>query len=113
MTASLSEHLGPPPPSPLDPFLVTFLRWIEERPGGIAPAAQGPTVGIALDWQPAFGEAIFVSARARGLIEPVHGRGVATRNRWQLSARGRSWLANVEDVAALTTLDAAAEPLPG
>ena len=70
------ETLRPTPPSPLDPFLATFLRWIEERPGGCAPAGQGPTVGIALGWQPAFGEAIFVSARVRGLIEagPPPGR---------------------------------------
>jgi hypothetical protein len=106
------ESFRPSPPSPLDPFLATFLRWIDERPGGFAPASQGPTVGIALGWQPAFGEAIFVSARARGLIEPVHGRGAGTRNRWQLTARGRAWLSEVGVSAAMPSFAVVADDAP-
>ena len=112
MVTAFPETLRPTPPSPLDPFLATFLRWIEERPGGCAPAGQGPTVGIALGWQPAFGEAIFVSARVRGLIEPVHSRGAGTRNRWQLTVRGRSWLTEVGAVSTLPSFGTIVEDVP-
>lgn len=81
----------PTPASPLDPFLGPFLRQIDELTGGYAPTSQGARVAAALGWAPAFAEAVFVSARARGLVEPYRGGGVRGRARWGLSARGRAW----------------------
>lgn len=81
----------PCPASPLDPFLGPFLRQLDAQIGGYAPASHGARVAASLGWAPAFVEAVFVSARARGLIEPYRGGGARARARWALSARGRIW----------------------
>ena len=80
------------PPSPLDPFMGAFLRRVGVYQGGYAPTSHGPAVAEALDWPAAFADAVFTSARARGLVEPHRGRGGRARNRWRVSARGRAWL---------------------
>lgn len=91
----------PTPCSPLDPFLEPFLRHLDERTEGYAPAAHGVAAAAALGWPPAFVEAVFVSARARGLLEPYRDRGARGRARWALSARGRAWVEReAEDVGA-------------
>ena len=83
---------GPAPRSPLDPFLDPFLRAIGALPEGYAPASHGKRVAAALDVPPAFAEALFASARARGLLEPYRVRQARGRPRWRVSARGRRWL---------------------
>jgi hypothetical protein len=82
----------PTPRSPLDPYLESFLHEVQTMADGFAPASHGGKVAAALDWPPAFAEALFTSARARGLLEPYRARGMRGRTRWHLSARGRRWL---------------------
>lgn len=82
-----------PPGSPLDPFLNDFLRVIDDLAGGYAPTAHQRAVTSTLDWPNEFADAIFTSARARGMVETVRGPGTRGRSRWRLSARGRVWLA--------------------
>lgn len=81
-----------PPPSPLDGFLEAFLRQIRDLPDGYAPVSSARAIAASFDWPPAFAEALFTSARGRGLLEPYRARGARGRVRWQVSARGRKWL---------------------
>jgi hypothetical protein len=60
---------------------------------GYIPTTHGRKIAVALEWPSAFAEAIFTSARARGLVEPFPVRGQRGRSRWRLSARGRVWMA--------------------
>src|SRR5688500_18828898 len=80
------------PPSPLDDFLARFLRCLNRFPNGYSPIADAPRVADDCAIVPAFAEALFVSARTRGLIEPFRARGAKGRYRWQVSRRGSSWL---------------------
>lgn len=82
----------PTPPSPLDPFLEPFLQALADRAGGYAPTAHGAALAHSLGWPPAFAEAVFVSARSRGFLEPCRDRAARGRARWALSERGRAWL---------------------
>lgn len=101
----MTEHAGTESPtemplhSPLDPFLGLFLRRVGEYREGYAPTSHGVAVAAAFDWPPAFAEALFTSARVRGLVEPHRARGSRARNRWCVSARGTRWL----EVAAPST----------
>ncbi|MDQ3778977.1 MAG: hypothetical protein M3354_00300 [Chloroflexota bacterium] len=88
------------PPSPLDPFIGCFLREIEHFADGYAPFSHVMVVAEALDWPPAFAEAIFTSARVRGFVEPYRGPGHRKRSRWQLSGRGQAWLDRDANIAA-------------
>ena len=78
--------------SPLDPFLRPFLERVAAMEGGYSPTSHGPTVADALGWPPAFVEAVYTSARAQGLLEPVRTRGGRGRNRWSVSRHGAAWL---------------------
>lgn len=78
--------------SPLDPFLGSFLRELSELADGYSPTSHGGPVAARLDWAPAFVEAMFTSARARGLLEPYRAKGARGRARWRVSERGRTWL---------------------
>ncbi len=80
------------PPSSLDPFLGEFLRRVIDLTDGYAPLSHGRAIAEALDWPPAFVDALFTSARTRGLLEPFRARGTRGRNRWRVSARGRAWI---------------------
>jgi hypothetical protein len=103
----------PTPASPLDPFLGPFLRQIAELTGGYAPASHGARVAASLGWAPAFAEAVFVSARARGLVEPYRGGGARARARWGLSARGRAWADRpVDDLPGAATRDCLEDAAP-
>ena len=93
-----SANSPAPPPSPLDPFLGTFLRRVDGLPDGYAPVSHGRAIAATLDWSPAFVDALFTSARARGLVEPYRARGTRRRARWCVSARGRGWIAGAVDV---------------
>ena len=80
------------PPSPLDDFLARFLRCLTQLPDGFSPIADASQVANECALVPAFVEALFVSARTRGLIEPFRARGAKGRYRWQVSRRGSNWL---------------------
>jgi len=86
------EHSLPVPsrPSPLDPYLHPFLRYIQVIDRGYSPSAQAGVVAGALGWPVPFVETLFIAARARGLVEASWERG--NRSRWLVSARGLRWL---------------------
>jgi len=96
----------PSRPSPLDPFLGPFLKELGTLAEGYAPASHGPKVAETLDWPPAFCEAVFASARGRGLLEPYRARGARGRARWRLSSRGTVWL-SAQEMAAADAMDQA------
>jgi hypothetical protein len=79
-------------PSPLDPFLRTFLGWVSDRNGGFNPTQELPAIAEELDWQPAFVEVLFTAARSRGLLHPVSTRGSRSKVIWHISPRGAEWL---------------------
>ena len=93
-------------PSPLDPFLGPFLRELGTLAEGYAPASHGPKVAASLDWPPAFCEAVFASARGRGMLEPFRAKGARGRARWRVSNRGILWL-SAHEVAAADVRDRA------
>jgi hypothetical protein len=73
-------------PSPLDASLRRLLAYVQQLENGFTPGAQIAEVAHDLDVPEAFVEALFVSARTRGLLKPNHlGRG---RLRWTVSAIG-------------------------
>jgi hypothetical protein len=82
--------------SPLDAFLARFLACLVDRLDGFSPTVDGSVVAQAMEVQPAFIDALFVSARTRGLIEPFRAKNARGRYRWQVSTRGRAWLARRE-----------------
>lgn len=82
----------PQPASPLDGFLDRFLRGLEQLPDGFSPIADAERIADACSLTPAFVDALFVSARTRGLIEPFRSRSAKGRYRWKVSGRGKGWL---------------------
>jgi hypothetical protein len=73
-------------PSPLDPALRRLLEYVQTLDNGFTPGTQTTEVARELDVPEAFVEALFVSARTRGLLKPIYpGRG---RLRWTVSATG-------------------------
>jgi hypothetical protein len=79
--------------SPLDGYLVGFLDCLAALPDGFSPAGDAAAVAQRVDVLPEFVDALFVSARTRGLIEPFRSKNSRGRYRWQVSNRGRAWLA--------------------
>lgn len=82
-------------PSPLDASLRRLLAVIRDMSDGFALGAQTAEVARTLDVPDAFIEALFVSARTRGLLKPIYaGRG---RVRWTVSATGDRFLEHGEN----------------
>ena len=81
------------PPSPLDAYVGSFLHSLDQLPDGYSPAVDAASVAEACDVVPAFVEALFVSARTRGFIQPFRAKSAKGRYRWQVSSRGHKWLA--------------------
>ena len=79
--------------SPLEPYLTRFITYLQSLPSGFSLATDSEAAASACDVLPAFVETIFVSARARGLVENQRGRNARNRSRWQVSRAGRRWLA--------------------
>jgi hypothetical protein len=73
-------------PSPLDPFLAAFLKEIEARGGGYQPGPDTTAIAERLDMPRAFVEGLLTSARTRGLVKPMYGRG--NKVRWNVSPSG-------------------------
>jgi hypothetical protein len=88
--------------SPLDAFLARFLDSLAGLPDGFSPTVDAEVVAMHVDVLPAFVDALFVSARTRGLIEPFRSKNARGRYRWHVSSRGRAWLA-VHPVVPLPT----------
>lgn len=92
--------MEPPPPnsSPLDEQLRRFLNHVRELDAGFSPGRQSRDVASRLDIPEAFVEALFISARARGLLKPIpFNRG---RLRWSVSATGERFLQGASSAAA-------------
>lgn len=88
-------HPSPPSPSPLDDGLNLFLRHVRDIESGFNPGSQSDEAAAILDIPEAFVEALFTSARARGLVKPIpSGRG---RLRWTISAMGERFLEAAAD----------------
>ena len=72
--------------SPLDPFLARFLHEVGASSEGFQPGAESKVMAQRLEVPLAFIDALFTSARMRGLLKPAYGRG--SKVRWQLSPAG-------------------------
>ena len=83
----------PQVPSPLDTHLRSFLDHLDGLQSGFAPAASVDIAAAATACNAAtpFIDALFTSARTRGLIEPFLPPGARGRYRWRVSARGNDW----------------------
>ena len=79
------------PPSPLDPYVATFVAWLATRARGVNINQLGAELAAATGWHPAFADAIVSAARSRGLLAPVIGRGRRTFS-VGLSRRGQQFL---------------------
>lgn len=79
-------------PSPLDPFLVQFLAIIERSESGFQPGPESIRMASRMDLPRPFIDALFTSARIRGLIKPMYGRG--NKIRWAVSAVGQEFMRN-------------------
>ncbi len=87
----MSENVAPA--SPLDPFLVRFLSLLQTLEDGYQPGPETGELAISLDLPRAFVDALFTSARARGLVKPMYGRG--SKIRWVISNSGDSLVARL------------------
>jgi hypothetical protein len=72
--------------SPLDPFLARFLHAIEHGGAGFQPGPETAAMAEQLDLPRAFVEGLLTSARTRGLVKPMYGRG--SKIRWNVSPTG-------------------------
>ncbi len=83
-------HPSPPSPSPLDEGLQLLLRHVRGLESGFSPGRLSREAAETLDIPEAFVEALFTSARTRGLLKPIpFGRGSL---RWTISATGERFL---------------------
>ncbi|HYI24074.1 MAG TPA: hypothetical protein VD767_01575 [Thermomicrobiales bacterium] len=87
----------PPPASPLDPFLTRFLAAVKQREDGVQPGAELRAVAEALDLPAPFVDALFTSARKRGLLKPAYGRG--NKVRWNVSTAGEQLIGTAYDAS--------------
>ncbi len=92
-----SKPATPQHASPLDAFLIQFLRHVGELDTGYSPTSHTRAIAERCGFLPPFVEALFTSARARGLIEPFRSPHARGRTRWRLSARGRTLLTTTPD----------------
>lgn len=77
-------------PSPLDPSLRRLLSFVQQLDDGFTPGAQNADAARELEVPEAFVDALFVSARTRGLLKPHYvGR---NRLRWTVSATGERFV---------------------
>ncbi|MBA3378023.1 MAG: hypothetical protein H0T93_04000 [Chloroflexia bacterium] len=80
----------PRSPSPLDPFLVQFLAIVDASEDGFQPGPASANLASRMGTQRAFVDALFTSARTRGLIKPMYGRG--SKIWWTVSPVGEAFL---------------------
>ena len=72
--------------SPLDPFLAQFLELISAREQGFLLGPETAEFASTLHIPREFVEALYTSARTRGLVKPAYGRG--SKVRWVVSPAG-------------------------
>ena len=90
-------HPSPPSPSPLDDGLRELLRHIRGTRSGFCPGRQTREAAAKLEIPEPFVEALFTSARTRGLLKPNPlGRG---KLMWTISATGERFLEAGKDTA--------------
>ncbi len=77
-----------PSPSPLDPFLARFLALVAASASGFQPGPESDLAAQSLDVPRAFVDSLFTSARTRGLVKPLYGRG--NKVRWTVSPVGET-----------------------
>jgi hypothetical protein len=79
------------PPAPLDPYVISLLRWIESRDQRLNPNTLAKQAASALNWPLPFAEAIVTATRARRLLTLVQAN---TRGGYRigLTRRGHAWL---------------------
>ena len=84
------DTFGNAPPSPLDQVMTAFLGYIQLQPAGFVTGVQTREAAASVDIPESLVDAIFVSARTRGLIGPdFNARG---RTRWIVSRKGHAFL---------------------
>jgi hypothetical protein len=86
--------------SPFDPFLARFLSALQAFDTGFSPQSNSASVADRLDVDPAFIEALTVSARRRRFIEPFYAPAHRNTLRWRLSSRGEQFLSGFEPPVA-------------
>jgi hypothetical protein len=67
---------------------VRFLGLLQTMEDGYQPGPETRDLAVSLDLPRAFVDALFTSARARGLVKPMYGRG--SKIRWATSKSGVS-----------------------
>lgn len=84
----MNDDMAHPPhsPSPLDPFLASFLAIVDASDTGFQPGPESDRIAARLDVPRAFVDTLFTSARTRGLLKPMYGRGAKVR--WSVSPNG-------------------------
>lgn len=83
------------PESPLDRFLASFLVAVSEMSDGyLHSTASAKKLAAGLGMQREFVDALFTSARTRGLLKPAYGRG--SRIHWKVSDHGAEFLSKRE-----------------
>ena len=80
------------PASPLDPIMVVFLEYVQSLASGFAPGVQSREAASSAGVPDALIDAVFVSARTRGLIGRDFNAKPRTRTRWIVSPRGRDFI---------------------
>jgi hypothetical protein len=70
-----------------------FLELVSELEEGYLPGPETVSISARLDLPRAFIDALFTSARTRGLVKPGYGRG--SKVRWSVSPAGRALIAHV------------------
>ncbi len=80
------------PESPLDRFLASFLVAVDKLPDGYLHSPTSTSLADELGMQREFVDALFTSARTRGLLKPAYGRG--SRIHWKVSDSGAGFLSS-------------------
>jgi hypothetical protein len=80
-----------PATSPFDPYLYRMLAWGAQQPSGFSHPAVISAMVDEAGWHAAFAEAVFTSARVRGLIGPHYGTRSRGRVYWEVSRKGGVW----------------------
>lgn len=85
--------------SPFDPYLFAFLDYLQHHASTFSPTSPRSVARAAeaMELQPALIEALFTSARGRGMVRPARAPG--GRARWEVSRKGREFLAGYPAVA--------------
>jgi hypothetical protein len=78
-------------PAPLDPYVLSLLRWIDARDQRLNPNTLAKQAASALGWPLPFAEAIVTATRARRLLTLVQ---ATSRGGYRigLTRRGHAWL---------------------